>query len=103
MGAISITCPTTGKPVSTGMTLEPESFYRSVLTGNSVKCPHCGITHIWSKADANSTEAELGHACDPSDPPSLSSRSPSTAHSTPQSHPAPTSQTGPQASSPPMR
>ena len=52
LGAISITCPTTGKPVSTGMTLEPESFYRSVLTGTSVKCPHCGITHIWSKADA---------------------------------------------------
>ena len=52
MGAISITCPTTGKPVSTGMTMEPESFYRSVLTGTSVKCPHCGITHIWSKVDA---------------------------------------------------
>ena len=52
VGAISIKCPTTGKPVSTGMTLTPESFYRSVLTGNSVKCPHCGITHIWSKADA---------------------------------------------------
>ena len=53
MGSISITCPTTGEPVSTGMTMEPESFYRSVLTGNSVKCPHCGVTHIWSKADAN--------------------------------------------------
>ncbi len=53
VGSISITCPTTGEPVSTGMTMERESFYRSVLTGNSVKCPHCGVTHIWSKADAN--------------------------------------------------
>jgi hypothetical protein len=52
VGAISITCPTTGKPVSTGMTMEPESFRRSVLTGNSVKCPHCGVTHIWSKGEA---------------------------------------------------
>jgi len=52
VGSISITCPTTGKPVSTGMTLEPESFYRSVLTGNSVKCPHCGHTHIWTKDEA---------------------------------------------------
>ena len=52
LGAISITCPTTNKPVSTGMTMEPESFYRSVLTGTSVKCPHCGVTHIWSKVDA---------------------------------------------------
>jgi len=53
VGSISITCPTTGEPVSTGMTMERESFYRSVLTGNSVKCPHGGVTHIWSKADAN--------------------------------------------------
>ena len=53
MGAISITCPTTGKPVSTGMTMDTESFYRSVHTGNSVKCPHSGRTHNWYKADAN--------------------------------------------------
>jgi endogenous inhibitor of DNA gyrase (YacG/DUF329 family) len=52
MGAISIACPATGKPVSTGMSMEQASFYRSVLTGNSVKCPHCGTTHIWSKAEA---------------------------------------------------
>jgi endogenous inhibitor of DNA gyrase (YacG/DUF329 family) len=52
MGAISIRCPTTGKPVDTGMSMEPESFYRSVLTGNSVRCPHCGALHIWSKAEA---------------------------------------------------
>jgi endogenous inhibitor of DNA gyrase (YacG/DUF329 family) len=52
MGAISIKCPATGEPVSTGMTLEAASFYRSVLTGNSVKCPHCGETHIWSKDEA---------------------------------------------------
>ena len=52
MATISITCPTTGKPVGTGMTMEPASFYRSILTGNSVKCPHCGVTHIWTKSDA---------------------------------------------------
>ena len=52
MGAIAIMCPTTGEPVSTGMSMEPESFYRSVLTGNSVRCPHCGATHIWTKAEA---------------------------------------------------
>ena len=31
---------------------ERDSFYRSVLTGNSVKCPHCGSTHIWTKDEA---------------------------------------------------
>ena len=60
VGAISITCPTTGKPVSTGMSMEPASFYRSVLTGNSVKCPHCGITHIWSKSEAIFDESGTG-------------------------------------------
>ena len=57
MGSISITCPTTGELVSPGMTMERESVYRSVLTGNSVKCPHCAVTHIWSKADANFDES----------------------------------------------
>ena len=52
MGAISIKCPATGEPVSTGMSMEAASFYRSVLTGNSVKCPHCGHTHIWTKDEA---------------------------------------------------
>ena len=60
VGAISIRCPTTGKPVSTGMSMEPASFYRSVLTGNSVKCPHCGTTHIWSKSEAIFDESETG-------------------------------------------
>ncbi len=52
MGAISIICPTTGKRVSTGMSMEPDSFSRSVLTGNSVRCPHCRATHIWQKSEA---------------------------------------------------
>lgn len=60
MGAIEITCPTTGKPVKTGMSMEPDSFYRSVLTGNSVRCPHCGVTHVWSKAEAVFTGGSLG-------------------------------------------
>jgi endogenous inhibitor of DNA gyrase (YacG/DUF329 family) len=52
MPSISIACPATGKPVKTGMTMEEASFYRSVLTGNSVKCPHCGTTHVWTKSEA---------------------------------------------------
>ena len=60
MAAISIKCPTTGGLVSTGMTMEPVSFYRSILTGNSVKCPHCGATHIWTKAEAVIDGASVG-------------------------------------------
>jgi len=51
IGAISIRCPTTGKPVDTGMSMERESFYRSVHR-QLVRCPRCGAKHIWSKAEA---------------------------------------------------
>ena len=45
-------CPATRELVSAGRSMEPVSLYRSVLAGNSVRCPHRGITHIWSKAEA---------------------------------------------------
>jgi endogenous inhibitor of DNA gyrase (YacG/DUF329 family) len=61
MGAISIRCPTTGKPVDTGMSMEAESFHRSVLTGNSVRCPHCGAQHIWSKREAIIDDGQSPH------------------------------------------
>ena len=36
------------------MTCECGSSYdlKDEFAGKLVKCPHCGFTHIWSKADA---------------------------------------------------
>ena len=52
MAAISIVCPSTGKRVRTGISMEQTSFYRSVLTGTAVRCPHCRTTHYWTKSEA---------------------------------------------------
>lgn len=50
---ILITCPNTGRPLSTGMVMDRRSFASSVLLNNSVgPCPHCGQIHSWSKEQA---------------------------------------------------
>jgi endogenous inhibitor of DNA gyrase (YacG/DUF329 family) len=52
MGMVMIVCPTTKKPVPTGIAMDKASFNSSTLTNNSVSCPHCGKMHVWSKRDA---------------------------------------------------
>ncbi len=52
MGMVMITCPTTKKPLPTGIAMDKASFNSSTLTNNSVSCPHCGKMHVWSKKDA---------------------------------------------------
>ncbi len=48
-----ITCPKTGKPVSTGFDMDERSFAGSAVTGNTFgPCPACGETHTWAKEDA---------------------------------------------------
>lgn len=53
MGMLMIRCPKTGKPVPTGFGMDKQSFASPsvVLENNSVTCPHCGGTHVWSKKD----------------------------------------------------
>jgi endogenous inhibitor of DNA gyrase (YacG/DUF329 family) len=52
MGMLMITCPTTKKPVPTGIAMDKESFKTATLTNNSVSCAACGKMHTWSKKDA---------------------------------------------------
>lgn len=49
---VMIRCPETGKPLSTGLSMDAGSFESSTLENDSVECPHCGKTHTWSKEDA---------------------------------------------------
>lgn len=51
MAALMIRCPTTGKPVPTGMAADKESFKTMNYDNNSVQCPHCKQPHTWSKKD----------------------------------------------------
>jgi hypothetical protein len=53
MARVMIKCPSTGKPLSTGMDFGKQAFETSTLTNNTVgPCPHCGQMHTWSKKDA---------------------------------------------------
>jgi endogenous inhibitor of DNA gyrase (YacG/DUF329 family) len=51
MPTLYIKCPTTGKPVSTGMSV-PLNFDKKGLSQNSVQCPHCHIMHTWDGPQA---------------------------------------------------
>lgn len=52
MPLIVITCPTTNKEVSTGMTMDKSSFDSTEITGNQFECSQCSQLHTWDKTDA---------------------------------------------------
>jgi hypothetical protein len=52
MGQVMIECVNTGKPLSTGIEMDKDSFENAGLSENWVDCPHCGDSHNWSKSDA---------------------------------------------------
>jgi hypothetical protein len=47
-----ITCPTTHRPLFTGVQLSEAVFATAVFTNVKVLCQHCEQEHRWSKADA---------------------------------------------------
>lgn len=52
MPMVMIKCPKTGKDVPTGIAMDKKSFDTSQMSGNRLRCPHCGDTHVWNKSDA---------------------------------------------------
>lgn len=53
MARVMITCRETGKSLFTGLDLaSKEALERSTFDRLSVRCPHCGYAHIWTKKDA---------------------------------------------------
>jgi hypothetical protein len=55
MGQLMITCPVTGKPLSTGFAMDRKTFEdpSNEFEDNTIgPCPHCGQSHTWSKKDA---------------------------------------------------
>ena len=51
--AVMIKCPSTGKPVKTGMSMNKYSFQKALIGAHEVRCPHCGQIHVWSKKDTH--------------------------------------------------
>lgn len=52
MPEVLIDCPTTGKPIYTGIALSKQTFEGAAMQGNTVQCPHCQQMHTWDKEDA---------------------------------------------------
>jgi len=53
MAVVMINCPDTGKPLSTGLSMDRQGFRTSQLSSNTVgPCSHCGKSHTWNKKDA---------------------------------------------------
>jgi hypothetical protein len=57
MGCVMITCPVTGKPVSTGIDAELAALDQAIPFQAFVHCPACGADHGWSRSDAWISEA----------------------------------------------
>lgn len=52
MGCVMITCPATGKAVSTGVDTELATLEQAIPFLSSTLCPACGAEHLWSRSDA---------------------------------------------------
>jgi hypothetical protein len=52
MSFILIRCPKTGKPVNTMLEAASQAdFDKTDYPNDTIRCPHCGETHFWSKQD----------------------------------------------------
>lgn len=56
MPLLMIRCPYTGREVSTGLTLDDESFASLPDKLRATSCPECGLDHTWLKCDARFVE-----------------------------------------------
>lgn len=51
MALLLINCPTTGKPLSTGIDV-PQGMSLDGINNNRISCPYCGDVHSWNGSDA---------------------------------------------------
>jgi len=56
MGVLKVRCPETGREVSTGIEIDPQSFAALPDKLPASNCPLCGLDHAWLKCDARFLE-----------------------------------------------
>ena len=49
---VFITCPVTGRPINTGVSMDRKEFEAPAQAAHETGCPHCGQTHAWTKENA---------------------------------------------------
>jgi hypothetical protein len=52
MGMVTITCPSTGQEIATGIETDEETFSCLPDIETRTLCPACGAVHAWSKRQA---------------------------------------------------
>jgi len=52
MSSMMIRCPTTARPVSTGIEIEPSVFRKLPNLRARMLCPACGQEHVWRTSEA---------------------------------------------------
>jgi endogenous inhibitor of DNA gyrase (YacG/DUF329 family) len=52
MSSVMIKCPSTGRPVSTAIEIEPSVFRRLPNMSARMLCPACAKEHVWMTASA---------------------------------------------------
>jgi endogenous inhibitor of DNA gyrase (YacG/DUF329 family) len=52
MSSVMIRCPNTGRPVSTGIEVEPTEFCKLPKVAARMHCPACGEDHGWTTSSA---------------------------------------------------
>jgi hypothetical protein len=56
MSVLKVKCPETGREISTGIEIDPESFAALPDKLPVSNCPLCGLDHAWLKCDARFVE-----------------------------------------------
>jgi predicted RNA-binding Zn-ribbon protein involved in translation (DUF1610 family) len=52
MSSVMITCPNTGRSVSTAIEIEPNVFRKLPKVDAHMLCPACGQEHVWTVSSA---------------------------------------------------
>ena len=52
MSSVMIKCPSTGRPVSTAIEVEPSVFRKLPEVAGRMQCPACGQEHVWTTSSA---------------------------------------------------
>ncbi len=52
MSSVMIKCPSTGRPVSTAIEVEPSVFRKLPKVAGRMQCPACGQEHVWTTSSA---------------------------------------------------
>ena len=52
VSVVIVRCPSTGGELSTGVEMDEATFEQLSEIRSQIKCPICGIDHIWSTREA---------------------------------------------------